>query len=238
MGFVRRASPQPLAKNRAGNPDAIGKNQTPQPGTPAHDKNTVHPRLDQDIPRRKTRRPRAPRQPNPRPARNRRQASDRPLYKESRSRPLPTPRLRERLHGARRESSVRFAQPARRSGVWNRRARIEGRDWVKARIWRLLTDLPFDGDLDLPRLERAVRDGDATLRRMRVDLSEKWRAPLCRLRRGDVPWTNSAAERAIWRSEIRYRTKGLQERRPDAEQVWGDAEGLERSGLTGICQSW
>ena len=37
--------------------------------------------------------------------------------------------------------------------------RIDGWDWVKARIWRLLTDLPFDGDLDLLRLERAVRDG-------------------------------------------------------------------------------
>ena len=36
---------------------------------------------------------------------------------------------------------------------------IDGWDWVKARIWRLLTELPFDVDLDLLRLERAVRDG-------------------------------------------------------------------------------
>ena len=73
---------------------------------------------------------------------------------------------------------------------------IKGWDWGKARIWRRLTDLPFDGDLELPRLERAVRDGDATLRRLCVDLVGKWRAPL-RRRRGDVPWTNSATERAI-----------------------------------------
>ena len=54
--------------------------------------------------------------------------------------------------------------------------------------------------------ERAVRDGDATLRRMRVELSGKWRALLCHRRRGDVPWTNSVTERAIGRSKIRYKT--------------------------------
>ena len=54
--------------------------------------------------------------------------------------------------------------------VWNRLDRIDGWDWIKARIWRLLTELPFDGDLELLRLERAIRDGDATLRRRRFDL--------------------------------------------------------------------
>ena len=92
--------------------------------------------------------------------------------------------------------------------VWNRLDRIEGRDWIKARIWRLLTEMPFDGDLDLPRLERAVRDGDATLRRLCVELSGKWRALLCDSRRRDVPWTNNAAERAIIGSKIRYKTLG------------------------------
>ena len=91
-----------------------------------------------------------------------------------------------------------------RKRAWNRLDWIDGWDWIKARIWRLLTELPFDGDLELPRLERAVRDDDATLRRMRVELSEKRRAPLCRRR--DVPWTNNAAERAIGRSKIRRKT--------------------------------
>ena len=100
--------------------------------------------------------------------------------------------------------------------VWNRLDRIEGRDWIKARIWRLLTELPFDGDLDLPRLERAVRDGDATLRRMRADLSGERLAPLRHRRRRDVLWTNNAAERAISGSKIGR----VQERRPDAERVW------------------
>ena len=31
--------------------------------------------------------------------------------------------------------------------------------------------------------------------------------------------------------------KGLQERRPDAERVWGDAAGLEPSGLTGAVRA-
>ena len=93
-----------------------------------------------------------------------------------------------------------------RKWAWNRLDGIDGWDWVKARIWRLLTELPFDGDVELLRLERMVRDGDATLRRMRVELSGKWRALLCHRRRGDVPWTNNVTERAIGGSKIRYKT--------------------------------
>ena len=59
-----------------------------------------------------------------------------------------------------------------------------------------------------PCLERAVRDGDATLRRLCVELVGKWRAPLCHRRRGGVPWTNNAAERAIGGSKIRRKTVG------------------------------
>ena len=87
---------------------------------------------------------------------------------------------------------------------------IEGWDRVKARIWMLLTDLPPSGGLELPRLERAVRDGDASLRRLCVELSGKWRALLCHRRRRDVPRTNNVTERAIGRSKIRYKTvRGL-----------------------------
>ena len=88
----------------------------------------------------------------------------------------------------------------------NRLDRIEGWAWGKARIWRLLTELLFGGDLELPRLERMVRDGGATLRRPRVELSEKWRALLRHRRRRDVSWTNNVTERAIGRSKIRYKT--------------------------------
>ena len=69
---------------------------------------------------------------------------------------------------------------------------------------------------------------------MRVELVGKWRALLCRRRRGDVPWTNNATERAIGRSKIRVQDyQGVQERRWDAERVWADAAGMERPGRTG-----
>ena len=87
-----------------------------------------------------------------------------------------------------------------------RLGKIKGWDWVKARIWRLLTDLPPDGGLELLRLERAVGDGDAALRGLCVELSGKWRALLCHRRRRDVPRTNNAVERAIGRSKIRCKT--------------------------------
>ena len=134
------------------------------------------------------------------------------------------------------EHQIRAAHAKKRA--WNRFDRIDGRDRGKARIWRLLTELPLDCDLELLRLERAVRDGDATFRRMRVELSEKWRAPLRRLRRGDVPWTNSAAERAIWRSEIRYgaaRGCKSEDRMLNGfgatQRAWSDLDGLELSEL-------
>ena len=125
-----------------------------------------------------------------------------------------------------------------RKWAWNRLDGIEGWDWIKARIWRLLTELPFDGDLELLRLERAVREGDATLRRMRVDLSGKWRALLCRRRRRDVPWTNNVTERAIGGSKIRYKTvmgykseDGMLNGFGMTQWAWSGRDGLDMSEL-------
>ena len=89
----------------------------------------------------------------------------------------------------------------------SRLGKIEGMDWFKDLIWRLLNELPPDGGLELLRLERLVRDAECqSLRRLRVDLSGKRRALLCDRRRGDVPWTNNMTERAMGRSKIRYKT--------------------------------
>ena len=125
-----------------------------------------------------------------------------------------------------------------RKRAWNRFDGIDGWDWVKARIWRLLTELPFDGDVELLRLERMVRDGDATLRRMRVDLSGKWRALLRHRRRGDVPWTNNAAERAIGGSKIRRKTvrgykseDGMLNGFGLRRRAWSGRDGLDMSEL-------
>ena len=65
------------------------------------------------------------------------------------------------------ESTIRFCVTHVRKRARNRLDKIDGWNWVKARMWRPLTELPTDGDSELLRLERAARDGDATLRRKR-----------------------------------------------------------------------
>ena len=102
----------------------------------------------------------------------------------------------------------------------------------------MLTELPFDGDVELLRLERMVREGDATLRRMRVELSGKWRALLCRRRRRDVPMTNNVTKRAIGRSKIRYKTvrgykseDGMLNGFGLTQWAWSGRVGLEMSEL-------
>ena len=60
-----------------------------------------------------------------------------------------------------------------RKWVWNRLAEIEGWDWYKARIWRLLSELGQDGGMELVEMERRVRR-EPKLRRLVVELSEKW----------------------------------------------------------------
>ena len=78
-------------------------------------------------------------------------------------------------------------------------------------------------------MARMIRDGDATLRRLCAELSEKWRALLCRRRRRDVPWTNSAAEPGIGRSEIRYKAA----RRYKSEDGMMNGFGLRRWAWSG-----
>ena len=89
--------------------------------------------------------------------------------------------------------------------------------------------------LGILRLARMIRDGDATLCRLCVELSEKWRALLCRRRR-DVPWTNSAAERGIGRSEIRRKTARGYKREDGTmngfgptQWAWSGRDGLDMS---------
>ena len=79
----------------------------------------------------------------------------------------------------------------------------------------------------------AVADA-ATLRRLRVELAWKRRAPLRRRQRGgDVPWTNSATERATGGSEIRYKTV-----RGYKSEYWMlSGFGLGAGGTAWICLS-
>ena len=120
----------------------------------------------------------------------------------------------------------------------SRLGKIDGMEWFKARIWRLLKGLPANGGLELSRLECLVRDADdKSLRRLCVELSGKWRALLCHRRRGDVPWTNNMTERAIGRSKIRCKTvrgdseSGLLNGLGLTRRAWSGSNGLELSEL-------
>ena len=123
--------------------------------------------------------------------------------------------------------------------AWNRLGKKEEWDWIKTWIWKLLKELPLDGGLELLRLERLVRDDeDQTVRRLCVELSNKWRALLCHRRRGDVPRTNNVTERAIGRSKIRSKStrgykseSGLLNGFWLTQWAWRGANGLELSEL-------
>ena len=125
--------------------------------------------------------------------------------------------------------------------VWNRLEKIAGWgwDWFKARIWRLLRELPANGGLDLLRLVRLVRNAeDQSRRRPRAELSGKRRALLCHRRRTDVHWANNAAERAIGGSKIRCKTVrgykselGLLNGFGLTQRAWSGSDGLELSEL-------
>ncbi len=67
-----------------------------------------------------------------------------------------------------------------RKNVWVRLGEIKGWDRYKARIWRMLGELPESGGMELLGMERYVR-GEPKLRRPVVDLCDK-----CRSRRCDV----------------------------------------------------
>ncbi len=87
-----------------------------------------------------------------------------------------------------------------RKWVWNRLAEIEGWDWCKARIWKLLSELGRDGGKELVEMERRVRR-QPKLRRLVVELSEKWRSLTCHQRVRGMPQTNNCTEQTIGRSK-------------------------------------
>ena len=87
-----------------------------------------------------------------------------------------------------------------RKWVWNRLREIEGWDWCKARIWRLLSELPRGCGRELLDMEPLVR-GQPKLHRLVVELCEKWRSLTCHRRVRGMPQTNNCTERTIGRSK-------------------------------------
>ena len=87
-----------------------------------------------------------------------------------------------------------------RKWVWNRLREIDGWDWCRSRIWRLVTELPREGGRELLDIESRVRR-QPKLRRLVVELCEKWRSLTCHLRVRGMPETNNRTEQAIGRSK-------------------------------------
>ena len=124
-----------------------------------------------------------------------------------------------------------------RKNVWNRLKKVDGWEWCKARIWELMTELPDVGGRELFDMERRVR-GEPDLRRLVVELSEKWRSLTCHCRVSGMPQTNNCTERAIGRSKIRYKTvrgyeseEGMLKGLGLTQWVWSGEDGLDLGEL-------
>ena len=76
-------------------------------------------------------------------------------------------------------------------------------------------------------MESRVR-GDPKLRRLVVELSEKWKSLLCHQRVEGMPQTNNCTERTIGRSKIRYKSmKGMMNGLGLTQWVWSSEDGLD-----------
>ena len=124
-----------------------------------------------------------------------------------------------------------------RKNVRRRVDEIEGWDWHRAMIWRLLTELPEDGGRKLLRMEPSVR-AEPRLRRLVVELCGKWPSLLCHQRVAGMPQTNNCTERTIGRSKIRYKTvrgyksmEGMMNGLGLTQWVWSGQEELDLSEL-------
>ena len=124
-----------------------------------------------------------------------------------------------------------------RKNVSRRLKEIEGWEWHKARIWLLLNELPEGGGGELMRMERKVRE-NAELRRLVVELSNKWRSLTGYKRIRSLPQTNNCTERVIGRSKIRYKTirgyksvEGMLNGLGLTQWIWSGDDGLSLSEL-------
>jgi len=92
-----------------------------------------------------------------------------------------------------------------RKWATNRLKKVEGWEEEKALIQQLVRELPQDGGAKLLRLERRVRRSPP-LRRLVVDLLQRWPALICHQRVAGVPTTNNRTEQAIGKSKVRFKT--------------------------------
>jgi transposase-like protein len=92
-----------------------------------------------------------------------------------------------------------------RKWVANRLRTIPGWDEEKALVRQLVRELPTDGGDRLLRVERRAR-ASPPLRRLIVDLIQRWPALVYHRDRPWVPTTNNRTEQAIGKSKVRFKT--------------------------------
>lgn len=92
-----------------------------------------------------------------------------------------------------------------RKWVAHRLRQIEGWAEERAAIQEIVRVLPQDGGARLMALEKRVR-GSPDLRRLVVDLLQRWPALVFHQGRPGVPPTNNRTEQAIGKSKVRFKT--------------------------------
>ena len=104
---------------------------------------------------------------------------------------------------------------------------------------QLLGELPQNGDAELLDMEKRAR-GEPKLRRLIVELCDKWRSLVCHKRMKGVPWTNNYTEQVIGRSKIRYKTvrgyktiAGMMNGLGLTQWAWSGRDGLDLRDLVG-----
>ena len=117
-----------------------------------------------------------------------------------------------------------------RKNAARRLRKAQGWQGWKSRLRNLLDELPDDGGKRLMSMEREVRD-EPGLRRLAVDLCDKWRSLLCHKRARGVCDTNNVTERVIGRSKIRYKTlrgyksvEGMMNGLWLTQWIWGESD--------------
>ncbi len=92
-----------------------------------------------------------------------------------------------------------------RKSVGHRLRQIEGWEEERSAIQEITRALPYDGGARLMALEKRVR-GSPELRRLVVDLLQRWPTLVFHQGRPGVPATNNRTEQAIGKSKVRFKT--------------------------------
>lgn len=92
-----------------------------------------------------------------------------------------------------------------RKWVTNRLKEVAGWEEEKALVQQVVRELPQNGSALLLKLERRVLRSPP-LRRLVVDLLQRWPALVCHQRVVGVPATNNRTEQAIGKSKVRFKS--------------------------------